>query len=751
MTAMFPFQRGAGLKQKVFGAILASSGALLAVMMGVSSWTVANQAAESTGGTLARIAEDVGDVVDRNLFERYGDVQAFAYHPAAVSMREEASIAADFYMVNYGVYDLMVLADAAGRVTAANRVRHDGSPLETGALIGRDVSSEPWFQGAFGLPTGKTWYAGRVSDPLRREAYGDDRGTLGFAAPIFGPGGEVVGVWYNAASWDRVVAAVISDVVTHAAEGGQDLRVEIVDADGAPIGAGDARSPVEAVAAAGRARAVGYTREAWGDDPSFVGFARTDGALGFPGYDWTVLVAERESEALAGLRTLQLALLSAGLAVFAVAAALAHRLGQAIAGPVIAVSGAIRDVAAGDLRRVELVADGELGEMVGSLNAMVDTLERAQAVERQAEEDRRAAAARDEAAREAANQTAARERAREKAAAEMEAAARDERAAAARREEARRAEAERREAERALETERTERERDREAQRAREARERALQALLQRFEQDAGAAIGSLLVAGQRLGETARDLVQAAGATNERADGVSAASYQATRNTDHVAAAASQLDASVSEISQQAGHAHRIANAARVEADASAALVHNLADAGHRIGEVVQLISSVASQTHLLALNATIEAARAGAAGKGFAVVATEVKHLADQTSNATREIADQVGGIQRATHDAVGALDRIVQVIGQLGGVSGSISAAVEQQSAATSEIARNVHQAASGNREVNEQISEVAGVARQTREGAQRVGDASTALVGVSNDLRQSIDTLMAGVRAL
>src|SRR5207244_5356852 len=115
-----------------------------------------------------------------------------------------------------------------------------------------------------------------------------------------------------------------------------------------------------------------------------------------------------------------------------------------------------------------------------------------------------------------------------------------------------------------------------------------------------------------------------------------------------------------------------------------------------RIGEVVKLITAVAEQTNLLALNATIEAARAGEAGRGFAVVASEVKALAAQTDKATDEIGTQIAGMQSATQDSVAAIKEIGATINRISRIASTIASAVHQQGAATSEIARNVQQAA-------------------------------------------------------
>ena len=125
-------------------------------------------------------------------------------------------------------------------------------------------------------------------------------------------------------------------------------------------------------------------------------------------------------------------------------------------------------------------------------------------------------------------------------------------------------------------------------------------------------------------------------------------------------------------------------------------MVEGLAAGTQKIGEVVTLIQNIASQTNLLALNATIEAARAGEHGRGFAVVASEVKALANQTAKATEEISAQIQGIQTATGEAVSAIQAIGGTIAEIDEISNEIAAAVDQQGAATREIAGNVQQAA-------------------------------------------------------
>ena len=284
----------------------------------------------------------------------------------------------------------------------------------------------------------------------------------------------------------------------------------------------------------------------------------------------------------------------------------------------------------------------------------------------------------------------------------------------------------------------------------REARARRIAGLVQDFDQRAASVTASLAGAATELEAAARSMAGTAEETSRQAATVAAATEQASTNVQTVAAAGQELSASVDDITRQVATAADATTRAVAEVDRTDRVVGGLVETAERIKSVVTVISDIAEQTNLLALNATIEAARAGEAGRGFAVVANEVKSLAGQTGKATAEIATQIQDVQQAMQAAVAAMGGIRQTIDEVGRVSTSISAAIEEQGASTREIARNVEEAARGTAAVAQAIAEVTQAAGETGGAATQVESTAGTLAEQAEALQRDVEAFLQAVRS-
>ena len=256
--------------------------------------------------------------------------------------------------------------------------------------------------------------------------------------------------------------------------------------------------------------------------------------------------------------------------------------------------------------------------------------------------------------------------------------------------------------------------------------------------QQIGTNANALVSAAEELNKVSQQMSASADETATQANVVSAASEQVAANVQTVATGADEMGASIKEIAKNTADATRVATAAVKSAEATNETIGKLGQSSAEIGQVIKVITSIAQQTNLLALNATIEAARAGEAGKGFAVVANEVKELAKETAKATEDISRKIEAIQGDTKGAVAAIGQISSVIVQINDIQNTIASAVEEQSATTNEISRNLAEAAHGSTDITRNIGGVAEAAHTTTAGATDTQKSAQSLERMAAELQ-------------
>ena len=326
---------GLGITGKMVGLLLVFGlvpTAIVAVM-GLQG----TQAIEQAAGERFEVeSEGIGDRIDRSLFERYGDVQAFAsnrilqekYSWYVQDPKDNEIIRTmNDYVKAYGIYYLMIFVDLEGDVIATNSIDAQGNDLDTKSLYKKNFKNSPWFQAVsqnqfttkmpFTAPGNDVSTGTFVEDVMVDQdvltAYPGDSGlTLGFSAPVY-QNGVAIGYWTNRAKFSLVeeVVASVYPALKRTGFTGAEITVlnergqVILDFDPSTTGTETvphdlqnvllklnlAEMGVEAAqkAIAGKKGHM-VSLHARKQIHQMAGYAHLKGALGFPGMNWSVLV-----------------------------------------------------------------------------------------------------------------------------------------------------------------------------------------------------------------------------------------------------------------------------------------------------------------------------------------------------------------------------------------------------------------------------------------------------------------------------
>jgi methyl-accepting chemotaxis protein len=677
---------------------MAVAGLIPVIGLVVLAISTANTIQKMASEEMNILAVQYLDTIERNLFERYGDVQAFASN-AVLNTGNWSDPAANTAIVDainnyirlYGVYSLSMVLDQNGRCVAVNTVNAKNAPLNTAFLIGKDFSKSDWFQNCReGRFTSSEILSGTYVNDVARDpdavaVAGPETLVIGYSAPILGPNGEFRGVWRNLADFTLVEEIIQSASNSLEKRGIKSGELTLASSKGMLLaflepnlkGTSEFdRSPAHVLAKdleaidtnsmrqahagkAGSLREMCPDKNVW----QISGFAKSQGALGYPGLGWLLTVSVTEQDLLHYVHEIAYGMGAASILILLISA---FFIGRSISRPVVACANAVEHLANGDLTaKVDVQRSDEVGVLADSVNKCVENLRKMVTEIKNTSESLTDASG---MLTETANQQAA------------------------------------------------------------GAEETNVQA-------------HTVAAAGEQLAANSKVMSNSAN--------------EITQSATSVSTALEEMSSSISEVARNCAQESEIARKADQQARQTRDLMVKLDESARQIGKIVELINQIAEQTNLLALNATIEAASAGEAGRGFAVVANEVKELARQSAAATDDIRRQVSLIQENTANSMEAIDDVASVIEQVSQIASSIAAAVEEQSATTSEIVRSLHgvtsstktlsenvqSASSGASEVSRNIHGVSQAASDSAKGAARITGSAGELTLLAGSLREIV----------
>jgi len=388
------------IRSKIASALIAFAVLPLLVLSG-ALWFEVDDIHKSEASRLELAARQINDTIDRNLFERYGDVQAFGYNAAATEPQNWGKpgdgnplvVAMNRYMANYGIYKLMLLVSPEGKVLAVNSKDSAGKPLATEALYQKNYAGASWLKAAMGgeFLKGKNGFTGSVVEqparhPELASLYNGDDYALIFAAPVTDESDKTIGVWVNFAGFDLVEQIIQQSSENLSLSGLSDSEITLLDPRGTVLVDYDAEKlkgkpymrdwsvlgKLNLADAGVEAAKLAVSGKAGSNESMHVrkktmqvaGYHHSAGAYDYPGLKWSVLIREPTAIAYATTDRAVLHAIIVLAAAILVAAFVGLWFGNVLATPIRRVTSALTELTSG---KVDIDTTGkERGDEAGA-------------------------------------------------------------------------------------------------------------------------------------------------------------------------------------------------------------------------------------------------------------------------------------------------------------------------------------------------------------------------------------------------